>query len=54
MLKASTEIDDAEKEGPAKPESCFIHKADELAEMGVDMDPLTEGSYKFKRGRGNV
>jgi predicted ATP-grasp superfamily ATP-dependent carboligase len=28
---------------------CFIHKADEMAEMDVRIDPLMERSFKYKR-----
>jgi hypothetical protein len=57
VLMVSNEINDdnAEEEEPAKPTltakaiSNFLRKADKLAEMGVNMDPITERSFEFKR-----
>lgn len=57
MLIASSGIDDdAEEEEPDKPMlaakavSSFIHKADKLTEIDVNMDLLMERSFKFKWG----
>jgi hypothetical protein len=54
-LIASNEIDDSDEEEPARSMLTakimfeFLHKADEVAEMAIDMDHIAERRFTFER-----